>query len=100
MTGTPPACAACAHIDNGSCVRPIGRHFDGAFNAWRSRLHVSAALERSRRRTLTGRATCGPDGLFFEPKGSHDPLVSMENAVMTEAQVRDTIADSDGDDGA
>lgn len=90
MTGTPPACAACAHIDNGSCVRPIGRHFDGAFNAWRSRLHVSAALERSRRRTLTGRATCGPDGLFFESGAACAPLMRRH----------DTVADSDGDDGA
>jgi hypothetical protein len=71
-------CKDCEHVSGGTCVRPIGLHFDAGINGFRKRLHVSAALERSRTRTLTKRACCGPDGQFFEPKGSLDPIVALE----------------------
>lgn len=88
-----PICADCEHINRGSCVRPIGKHFNAGVNGYRSRLNVGAAMERARRKTLDGRPTCGPEGQFFERKGSHAPMVPV-------VRPRDTIADSDGDDGA
>lgn len=95
IEGWRPVCADCTHINQGSCERSIGKHFSAGFNGYRSRLHVSAAMERARRKTLDGRVTCGPEGQFFEPKGSDAPLNASAGA-----RVHDTIADSDGDDGA
>lgn len=86
-------CKDCDHISGGTCVRPIGLHFDAGSNGYRKRLHVGAALERSRTRTLTKRECCGPDAKFFEPKGSRAPIAAV-------GHVCDTIGDSDGDDGA
>jgi hypothetical protein len=86
-------CKDCEHINGGTCVRSIGLHFDAGINGFRKRLHVSAALERSRTKTRTKRVCCGPDGQFFEPKGALDPILPV-------AQAHDTIADSDGGDGA
>ncbi len=88
-----PICADCAHINQGSCERPVGRHFHSGSNSYRSRLHVLAAQERVRDKTLTGRVCCGPEGRYFEPRGSLDPILPVD-------RVQDTIADSDGDDGA
>lgn len=117
-------CRDCAHINNGSCERPIGKHFDAGINSYRNKLHVSAAMERGRTRTLTRRPTCGPDAQFFEPKGSRSPILPVTaqpevNDFIVPADpvahvidllqanppevikwARDTIADSDGDDGA
>lgn len=117
-------CRDCVHINNGSCERPIGKHFDAGINGYRNKLHVSAAMERSRFKTLTRRPTCGPDARFFEPKGSLDSIQSVAAGPLRHDFIvpadpvahvigllqanpseviqwaRDTLADSDGDDGA
>jgi hypothetical protein len=71
-------CKDCAHISGGTCIRPIGLHFDAGINGFRKRLHVSAALERGRLKTLAKRVCCGPDGQFFEPKGALDPILPVD----------------------
>lgn len=117
-------CRDCAHIKNGTCVRPVGKHFDAGANGYRNRLHVSAAMERGRLKTLGGRTTCGPDARYFEPKGALDPIRAPTSKALDHDFVvpsdpvahvidllqanppeviqwaRDTLADSDGDDGA
>lgn len=100
-----PVGADCAHNQNGTCTRPIGKHFSAGFNGYRSRLHVGCATERSRERDLTKRQCCGPSARFFEPKGAMAPLLGMQGTViMDEAvaftRVHDTVGDSDGDDGS
>lgn len=87
-----PACADCVHINRDSCVRPIGRHFSAGVNGYRSRLDVGAAMERARRKTLDGRLTCGPEGQFFEPKGSRAPMMPpVEDAAMTDVQIKQMV---------
>lgn len=98
-------CCDCAHINNGSCDRPVARHFHCGSNSYRSRLHVLAALERNRTKTLTGRVTCGPDARYFEPKLPDFPIQGKQGTVIIDEaaafpRVHDTLADSDGDDGA
>lgn len=49
------------------------------------------------------REKCGPAGLFFEPRDT--PIRGRSGAVIIDeaahfARARDTVADSDGDDGA
>lgn len=100
-----PSCSDCAHCSHGWCVRSIGRHFNAGFNGYRSRLNVSCANERASERTLTRRWKCGASGRYFEPKGVSAPMGETIGAVIsgghaTACKVRDTIADSDGDDGA
>lgn len=98
-------CCDCTHIQNGTCVRPTKRHFSAAFNGYRSRLHVGAALERSRDRDLTKRVCCGPSARFFEPKVFEQPINGKQGTVIIDEaaffrRAHDTIGDSDGDDGS
>lgn len=102
---TPPSCSDCAHCHTGWCVRSIGRHFNAGSNSYRSRLNVSCAHERASERTLTRRWKCGPSGRYFEPKGANLPIRGMSGTVIIDeaasfTRVHDTLADSDGDDGA
>ncbi len=94
MSGTVPErvkCCDCAHINQGSCDRPVGRHFHTGSNSYRTRLHVLAAQERNRERTLTGRVCCGPEGRYFEPKGSLDPIVPVEEPELNDAQIKQMV---------
>lgn len=100
-----PSCSDCTHCSNGWCNRSIGRHFSAGSNSYRSRLNVSCANERASERTLTRRWKCGPSGRYFEPKSIDLPIRGMTGAVVVDeaasfARVHDTLADSDGDDGA
>lgn len=100
-----PSCSDCAHCSHGWCVRSIGTHFNGGINGYRSRLNVSCASERASDRTLTRRWRCGPVGRFFETKAMALPIGGKSGTVVIDeaalfVRVHDTIADSDGDDGA
>lgn len=109
------SCSDCAHCSQGWCSRSIGRHFSAGINGYRSRLNVSCASERASERTLTRRWKCGPSARYFEPKGSDLPLKGKSGFTIADGRVNiahvrvtnlpsacmhDTIADSDGDDGA
>ncbi|MCX7284392.1 MAG: hypothetical protein NTX28_10165 [Novosphingobium sp.] len=66
---------------------------------------MSCAHERSSERTLTGRWKCGPSGRYFESNGIDLPMRGMTGTVIIDEaaafpRVHDTVADSDGDDGA
>lgn len=65
-----PSCSACAHFQGRlTCSRPVASFWNPATNQRRSRLSVDARIERSTQRSFLKRRRCGPEGLFFEPKG-------------------------------
>jgi hypothetical protein len=92
MTATAPDCADCAHLQGTSqCGRPVPRYYNPATRQYRSRIAVSAAFERSDRKFFgRQREKCGPEGVFFAPRDWPDAPLPQH----------DTLADSDGDDGA
>lgn len=100
-----PSCQDCAHLQGTSrCGRPVASYWNPATNQRRSRLAVAATFERSDRKFFgQTRKKCGPDGLFFEPRGL--PIGGMRGTVIIDEcaflkPVHDTVADSDGDDVA
>lgn len=101
-----PSCADCAHLQGTSqCGRPVASYWNPATNQRRSRLTVAATFERSNCQFFgRTREKCGPDGLFFEPKGAWDIHGKRGTVIVDElaaiAKPHDTVADSDGDDGA
>jgi hypothetical protein len=89
-----PLCADCRHCHASiTCTRPVESFWNPATNQRRSRLHVAVTFERSDRKFFgRTREKCGPQGWFWEPK------VSVADVSIVPRH--DTVADSDGDDGA
>lgn len=101
-----PPCSGCRWLAAGDmCRRPIGSQWSALPYQRRSHLFVRASFERSNRKFFgQRREKCGPEGLFWEPKP--EPAIGgMSGTVIIDeaagfARKHDTIADSDGDDGA
>lgn len=84
-----PSCEMCAHLQGKTqCGRPVPSYWNPATNQRRSRVASSIEMERSDRKVLGNlRERCGPHAQFFSPRWQPAPQ-------------HNTIADSDGDDGA
>lgn len=100
-----PSCLDCGHRKANHCIRAVRRHFDAKTNSYRSRMDVLCTSERASDRNLVKRLKCGPSGRYFEPSGLSLPIGGKQGTVTIDeaakfARVRDTVADSDGDDGS
>jgi hypothetical protein len=86
-----PSCDDCIHLQGkAQCGRPVPSYWNPATNQRRSRVAASIEIERSTRKVIGNlRERCGPNAQFFMARWPAVP-----------AQQHDTIADSDGDDGA
>lgn len=100
-----PPCADCIHLQGTStCGRPVPSYWNPATSQRRSRVASSIEMERSDRKVLgSKRVRCGTAGLYFEAKGP--PIGGKSAAIIIDEMaqfpcVRDTVGDSDGDDGA
>jgi len=100
-----PECADCIHLQGKTtCGRPVPSYWNPATNQRRSRVAASIEMERTDRKVLgSKRVRCGTAGIYFEAKGP--PIGGKSGTVIIDEAAhflpgRDTVGDSDGDDGA